>query len=141
MGWRNFFICVCCLCFFFLDYGICDIMFGMKKMILPMMGAMLFLAGCQSASQELVVDDYEVVDEVAEEAVVANECVGANCAIVRYASPNGNDLVLETERHIIQIKAPADVKYSYRVWAGEKGMDTDPDLVVEDGQAKTLVEE
>ena len=112
-------------------------MFGMKKMILPMMGAMLFLAGCQSASEELYVDEYEV----AEEAVVANECVGANCAIVRYASPNGNDLVLETERHIIQIKAPADVKYSYRVWAGEKGMDADPDLVVEDGQAMVLVEE
>ena len=137
MGWCNFFICVCCLCFSFLDYGICDIMFGMKKMILPMMGAMLFLAGCQSASEEFYVDEYDV----AEEAVVANECVGANCAIVRYASPNGNDLVLETERHIIQIQAPADVKYSYRVWAGEKGMDSDPDLVVEDGQAMVLVEE
>jgi hypothetical protein len=55
--------------------------------------------------------------------------------------PNGNDLVLETERHIIQIQAPADVKYSYRVWAGEKGVDSYPDLVVEDGQAMVLVEE
>lgn len=132
-----FYFCVCCLCFSFLDYGICDIMFGMKKMILPMMGAMLFLAGCQSASEEFYVDEYETV----EEAVDFNGCVGANCSIIRYESPNGNDLVLETERHIIQIQAPADVKYSYRVWAGGKGVDADPDLIVEDGQAMVVTEE
>lgn len=98
----------------------------MKKMFLPMMGLMLVLAGCQSASNE--------VD-------VQNECVGANCEIVRYASPNGNDLVLETDRHIIEIQAQTDTPYAYRVWAGGKSVDKDPDLVVQDGQAMVLVEE
>ena len=103
----------------------------MKKIFFPMLGLMLVLAGCQSASQEGVLP----------ESSVANECVGANCAIVRYASPNGNDLVLETDRHIIEIQAPANVPYTYRVWAGEKSTTADPDLVVHDGQAMVLVEE
>ena len=102
----------------------------MKKIILPMMGAMMVLAGCQSSSNEIV-DGSNIVDS----------CIGANCAVVRYASPNGNDLVLETAKHVIEIQAPADVPYSYYVWAGDKKVSDDPDLDVEDGKSLVFVEE
>ena len=91
---------------------------------------MLGLAGCQTASE----------NEVFESENVA-ECIGANCAIVRYSSPNGNDLVLETDKHIIEVTAQPGVKYSYYVWAGEKDMTEDPDLIVQDGQAMVLTTE
>ena len=102
----------------------------MKRIILPLMGMMVILAGCQSSSNE-VVDQSNIVDS----------CIGANCAVVRYASPNGNDLVLETAKHVIEIQAPADVPYSYYVWAGDKNMSDNPDLIVEDGKSMVLVEE
>ncbi len=88
------------------------------------------LAGCQTATEP-------VGDEYTDDAV----CVGQECEIVRYSMPNGNDLVLETSKHIIQIEAQPNVKYGYYVWAGDKEMTEDPDLVVEDGNAMILVEE
>ena len=103
---------------------------GMKKIILPLTGAMMILAGCQSSSNDVI-----------EQQNIADSCVGANCAVVRYASPNGNDLVLETAKHVIEIQAPADVPYSYYVWAGDKKVSDDPDLIVEDGKSMVLVEE
>lgn len=68
-------------------------------------------------------------------------CVGSACEIVRYSMPNGNDLVLETSHHVIQVAAQPDVKYGYYVWAGDKETTADPDLIVEDGNAMVLVEE
>ncbi len=102
----------------------------MRQIILPLMGLMLVLAGCQSASNEVV-----------EQQNIADACVGADCAVIRYASPNGNDLVLETDKHIIEIQAPAGTPYSYYVWAGDKTTADAPDLIVEDGQSMVLVEE
>lgn len=90
----------------------------------------LALAGCQTTYDEVIVEPDTQMD-----------CVGANCEIVRYDSPNGNDLVLETDRHIIQIVANPGTKYSYQVWTGDKDTSTDPDLVVRDGNAMVLVEE
>lgn len=103
----------------------------MKQIILPMMGLMMILAGCQSSSD----------DVYTEQPNIANACAGANCAVVRYASPNGNDLVLETDKHIIEIQAPTDTPYSYYVWAGDKDVADDPDLIVEDGKSMVLIEE
>ena len=91
---------------------------------------MFGLAACQTPSN----------DEIIEPETVS-ECVGANCAIVRYSAPNGNDLVLETDKHIIEVTAQPGVKYSYYVWAGEKDMTEDPDLIVQDGQAMVLTTE
>ena len=106
----------------------CDIIFSMKKVTLFFMVALL--AGCQSAP----VGTYdEYVDNV--------DCVGNNCEIIHYSMPNGNDLVLETAKHTIQIAAQPDVKYGYYVWAGNKETTEDPDLIVEDGNAMVLVEE
>lgn len=103
----------------------------MKRIILPIMGMMVFLAGCQSSSDEVITQQPDKADM----------CVGENCAIMRYESPNGRDLVLETSKHIIEIQAPADVPYSYYVWTGGKDVSQDPDLIIEDGKSMVLVEE
>ena len=95
-----------------------------------MMGAMVILAGCQSSSNEVV-----------NQSNIADSCIGTDCSVVRYASPNGNDLVVETAKHVIEIQAPADVPYSYYVWSGEKSVTDDPDLIIEDGKTMVLVEE
>lgn len=103
----------------------------MKKYILPVMGMMLVLAGCQSTSQEFAVEQ-------------DNPCMTNKCAVgdkMLYATPNGNDLVLETSQHVIEIQAQPGTPYSYYVWTGGKGVESDPDLVIEDGQAMMLVEE
>ena len=103
-----------------------DIIPTMKKLILFLFVASL--AACQSATQ---VEEYN--DETT--------CVGENCAIINYSMPNGNDLVLETAHHKIEIAAQPHVKYGYYVWAGDKDTSDEPDLVVEDGTAMVLVEE
>ena len=106
-------------------YGIIS---SMKKIALFFMVALL--AGCQSAP----VGTYdEYVNDI--------DCIGNNCEIIQYSMPNGNDLVLETARHTIQISAQPNVKYGYYVWAGDKQTTEEPDLIVEDGTAMVLIEE
>lgn len=101
----------------------------MKKISLPFLVLMLGLAGCQSASDDVVSQQ-------------GFDCAGENCEVIRYASPNGNDLVLETSKHVIEIQAQGgDVPYSYYVWTGNKSTNEDPDLVIEDGNAMVLVED
>ena len=98
----------------------------MKRLILFLLVASL--AACQSATP---------VDEYVDESV----CVGTDCAIIRYDMPNGNDLVLETAHHKIEIAAQPNIKYGYYVWAGDKETTDDPDMIVEDGNVMILVEE
>lgn len=102
----------------------------MKKLILPLMVVCAGLAACTTGSDTAT--DYQPATP---------DCVGANCSIVKYSSPNGNDLVLETDRHIIQIEAQSNTPYSYYVWTGDKSEQQDPDLIVQDGEAMILVEE
>lgn len=117
--------------FFFLYVQKYDTIPGMKgKIFLPLLVMMFGLAACQTASNNEVV-----------ESEIVSECVGANCAIVRYSAPNGNDLVLETDRHIIEIAAQPGTQYSYYVWAGDKDMSDDPDMIVQDGNAMVLTQE
>jgi len=110
-----------------------DIMHGMKKILLPLFCVMLGLAGCRSASDEYTIASSDVD--------IMSECIGADCEIIHFASPNGNDLVLETDNHIIEITAQPGVAYSYYVWAGDKDTTDDPDLIVHDGNAMVLVAE
>lgn len=105
----------------------------MKKIVLPLLVMMLGLAGCRSAS-----DDFTIMSTDSE---FASECIGANCAVIHFSSPNGNDLVLETDKHVIEITAQPGVAYSYYVWAGDKETTEDADLIVHDGQAMILVDE
>ena len=90
----------------------------------------MMLAGCQSSSDEVIIEQPNSI----------TDCVGANCAVVRYSAPNGNDLVLETNKHIIEIQAQSGTPYSYYVWAGNKTTADDPDLILEDGTAMVLVD-
>ena len=103
----------------------------MKAIMFALSGIVLVLAACQTTPHE----------EYVPEETATTECVGTNCAVVRYATPNGNDLVLETDHHIIQVSAQTDVPYKYYVWAGDKTTADDPDMVVQDGQVAILVEE
>ena len=91
---------------------------------------MLALAGCRSAS-----------DEIYNESDMSGECVGAECSVIRYASPNGNDLVLETKNHVVEIKAQSNTPYSYYVWTDGRDTSTDPDLIISDGNAMVLTQE
>lgn len=100
----------------------------MKKIFLPFMVIMLALAGCQTTS-----------DDVVE--INPDNCIGDCTSEIRYSSPNGNDLVLETKKHVIQIQGQGDTQYSYYVWTGGKDTSQDPDLIVQDGNAMVLVEE
>lgn len=102
----------------------------MKVKLFALMGIVLVLAACQSAPS----NEYS-------NSISAPECVGANCAVVHYATPNGNDLLLETDRHVIHVVAETNVPYKYYVWAGEKTTADDPDMIVQDGEAMVLVEE
>lgn len=102
----------------------------MKQTLIALSGIVLALAGCQSTPQE----DFS-------ETETATECVGEECSFIRYGTPNGNDLVLETDRHIIHVSAQTDVPYKYYVWAGDKTTTEDPDMIVQDGQVALLVEE
>jgi uncharacterized protein YcfL len=88
----------------------------------------LILAACQSA---------ETVQEYTDDTV----CVGTDCAIIKYSMPNGNDLVLETDHHKIEIAAQPGVKYNYYVWTGDKETTDDPDMIVEDSNIMVLIEE
>lgn len=105
----------------------------MKKifLILPLMA----LVGC-SGSENVAPADVEYYEE---QNIVA--CSDSNCSDVAFATPNGNDLVLETAHHVIHIEGRPDTAYGYYVWTGNKGTDQDPDLIVEDGVAAVLVEE
>lgn len=105
----------------------------MKKIILPLLVLCVGLAGCRSASNDFTVASSDTEFE--------SDCIGSDCAIIHFSSPNGNDLVLETAHHIIQIDAQPGVAYSYHVWAGDKSMSDDADLIVSDGQAMVLTDE
>lgn len=94
------------------------------------MGAMLNLAGCQMASEPNVFEQE-----------VTPECIGANCGVIHYAMPNGNDLILETTNHVIEIAANPDSAYTYYVWSGDKAAMDDPDMIVDQGQVMILTEE
>lgn len=102
----------------------------MKQIIFALSGIVLALAGCQSTPSEEYTDEFETA-----------ECVGEECSVIKYATPNGNDLVLETDHHVIQVSAQTDIPYKYYVWAGDKTTADDPDMIVQDGQTMILVEE
>ncbi len=117
--------------FIFFPYKKYDKITDMKQiLILPiLMGAMFALAGCQTASDGVIVEQE-----------MASECIGADCSIIRYATPNGNDLMLETDKHVIQITANPGTPYTYYVWAGNKTTSDDPDMVVDQGTVMVLTD-
>lgn len=107
-------------------YYICivkyDTIYNMKRLNIFLMVALL--AGCQTAPNADI-----------------DECVGECEQTIKYSMPNGNDLMIETSSHVIQIEALPDVKYDYYVWVGDKETTEDPDIIIQDGNAMVLVEE
>ena len=67
-------------------------------------------------------------------------CAG-DCSDVNFSMPNGNDLMLETDHHIIHITAQPDSDYAYYVWTGDKTYADAPDIKIENGDAYVLSEE
>ena len=101
----------------------------MKRNVLFLFIAAIAIAGCGSSNAP--VDDTEYAD-----------CM--NCGdvqFVRYSMPNGNDLKLETDHHVIKIDGKPGQQYDYYVWTGEKTYDDDPDIVVQDGTASVLIKQ
>ncbi|MBR4859799.1 MAG: hypothetical protein IKV10_00695 [Alphaproteobacteria bacterium] len=96
----------------------------MKKYLFAIL--LLGLTGCMSGMPENI-----------EVPVV---CAG-DCSDVNFSTPNGNDLKLETEHHVIHIMAQPDSNYAYYVWTGDKTYDDDPDIKIENGDAYVLTNE
>ena len=98
----------------------------MKRYIFAFL--LLGLTGCMSGAP-----DMEYVDAPVE-------CVG-DCSGVGFSMPNGNDLRLETDHHIVRITAAPNTEYAYYVWTGDKTYDEQPDIVIEGGDAYVLTQE
>ena len=87
----------------------------------------LLIAGCQA---DYIAPAYNTD--------VPETCIDSECQIIDVLTPNGNDLLLETERHAIHVTARPDTRYEYRVWAGDKDMSSVPDVIVHDGEIMIL---
>lgn len=88
----------------------------MKRYIFAIL--LLGLAGCMSGAS-----DQELVRK-------SVECAG-ECSAVEYSSPDGKDLQLETDRHVIRITGEPDTQYAYYVWTGNKTYGDEPDIIIE----------
>lgn len=131
----------------------CDIIKRMSKKILFSLVAMLTIAGCNINNEY---DEYNpyMVDMGCENpnaGIDGMPCIrradGLPAADVpgvkeiRYSTPNGNDLVLETPEYVLQIEGASGKKYDYYVWTGNHDYTNDPDLIIQDGNAAVLVVE
>ena len=105
----------------------------------------LFIAACSAPQPQYMYADVPAYD-TGDIEYQCNNCANAvvdaptPVSVVKFATPNGNDLVLETERHIIQISGQKNVPYAYGVWLGNREMTDDPDMVVSGNAAAILVE-
>ena len=130
----------------------CDIIYGMKRNTLFLLLAVLAVAGCRQGYRyddgiQYVSGDEPVVEQYcgnpgcsrcAASGAVAN--CGAGQQVIRYSTPNGNDLRVETSKHVLQIDGQPDKKYDYYIWAGDKTYADDPDVVI-DGVSSVMVEQ
>lgn len=66
-------------------------------------------------------------------------CNSPDCSGALFASPNGNDLLLETKHHIIHMEGVPNKEYTYRVWTGDNTQE--PNLIIENGVGAILIEQ
>ena len=124
----------------------------MKKNILFLLVAVLAIAGCRQGYSyddgiEYVSEDGPVVEQCAR-TVGCTKCAmsagipdcGVSQQVIRYSTPNGNDLRVETSKHVLQIDGQPDKKYDYYIWAGDKTYADEPDVVI-DGVSSVMVEQ
>ena len=60
---------------------------------------------------------------------------------IKFSTPAGNDLRLETDEYVLKIEGAPNKQYDYYVWTGEKQYTDDPDLIIQNGTAAVLVKE
>jgi len=117
----------------------------MKRNILFLLIAALAFAGCRS--DDAPVYEPEYFDYSNCGAGMNNDArCGAmgphdDVQMIQYSTPNGNDLRVETSRHVVQIDGQPNKKYDYYIWAGEKTYADDPDIIIQDGTASVLIEQ
>ncbi len=112
----------------------------MKRNIMPLFVFVGLLAGCRSDNTPTEYVEY--TDDVQYDVAAVVPCDTASSASqVKYSVPRNGDLTLETRHHVIQIQGNPDTAYEYRVWAGGKTYDDDPDLIVDDGNIMVLQNE
>ena len=125
-------------------------MHNMKRNILFGLIAAFALVGCMSDNVDYV--EYDGYDAyLSDLGCGTNNPNGRTCAVrdaqtgavkqIRYSTPHGNDLVLETPEYIVHIDGVPNKKYGYYVWTGVRDYTDAPDLIVRDGAAAILVEE
>ncbi len=107
----------------------------MRKIYLPFFILTFALIGCQS---DAPMTEYVEFANISE-ATICENCIPGTS--VSYSMPNGNDLVIETPRRVIQIQGKPNQAYDYYVWTGDKTYADDPDLIVNEGVAAVLVTE
>lgn len=96
----------------------------MKRILfLPILMGVMLLAACQTTSEQVFVEQEK-----------SRTCVDDQCKIITYAAANGNDLMLETAKHVIQITAQPGTPYAYYIWAGDKTTSDEPDIVIDNIQ-------
>lgn len=96
------------------------------------------LVGCRSA--ETGTEYVEYADDVEYQTIMMPDTNSGNATVseIKYSVPRDGDLTLETRHHVIQIQGDPNTAYEYRVWAGNKDYNDDPDLIVDDGDIMVL---
>ncbi|MBD5400958.1 hypothetical protein HDR61_04440 [bacterium] len=109
-----------------------------------LLAALVGLTGCHRDYQYMPETEYvEYIDVVDQDnGAPIPECTADDIPSgqVKYSVPRDGDLTLETRHHIIQVQGAPGTEYEYRVWAGDKSYNDDPDLIVSDGNIMVLQE-
>lgn len=115
----------------------------MKRNIVFLFVMSCVLAACQTAPEPVEYVEYADNIDVGYQTVVVPACTDsvtddASVSMIKYSVPRDGDLTLETRHHVIQIQGAPNTAYEYRVWAGDKGYDNNPDLIVNDDNIMVL---
>lgn len=100
----------------------------MKNLCL-LLSLMFVMAACTRGDDNVVVNDefyeYETEQQVVMQPVsLPTTIVNANM---------DRDIVVETDRNIIQMVGNPGTQYKYYVWTGGQDTNTDPDVIVDRG--------
>lgn len=100
----------------------------MRKELLILLVA-FGVAACRGGGEEIIIENPNLGDGYV---VADTETVSAGKSVT--TTMDGNNLVVKTNRQVIRIIGQPGSKYQYRVWAGDKDINTaDPDVIVDQG--------
>ena len=133
-------------------------MSGMKRNSLFLLVAALAIAGCccdgyrYDDGIEYVSDDGNVTEQYVEVETVGEPgyLVSRGASdydpysgqqVIKYSTPNGNDLKVETSHHILKVEGVPNKSYDYYIWAGDKTYADEPDVVIQDAGPSLTVKD